>query len=161
MSHFKYPIIMRNRFDGTIVEFQSLTDCKVLLPGRNDYVEGEIVRNTVPHTDTATWDLCEEHPSILELNHSTIQRLIELGVLKTQEDTHRSGNVGASDYAAKVIQPWTIWREYNLDPWEADIIKRVLRTKRGESRRLDFKKIAHICEEIEHQYETGFRKDTK
>lgn len=73
---------------------------------------------------------------------------------------HRKHNVGKSNYAAKKIQPWDIWKEYHLDPWEADIVKRVLRHKEGESRREDFLKIKHICEEIEDQYVTGYRVDT-
>ena len=37
--------------------------------------------------------------------------------------------------------------EYNLNPWDADIIKRVLRTKKGESRESDYNKIIHDCKE--------------
>ena len=59
----------------------------------------------------------------------------------------RSHNIGASNYATKNIQPWDIWLEYNLNPWDADIIKRVLRTKMGESRKIEYEKIIHICEE--------------
>lgn len=57
----------------------------------------------------------------------------------------QSYNVGKSDYAKHSIQPWDIWKEYNLDPWDADIVKRVLRTKEGEDRKLDYEKIIHIC----------------
>lgn len=56
----------------------------------------------------------------------------------------RAYNVGASDYAEHRIQPWDIWYEYKLNPWDADIVKRILRTKPGE-RRLDYEKIIHIC----------------
>lgn len=59
----------------------------------------------------------------------------------------RSYNVGSSDYAKHDIQPWDIWREYNLNPWDADIVKRVLRTKETDGRRLDYEKIIHICKE--------------
>lgn len=41
----------------------------------------------------------------------------------------RSFNVGSSDYAKHKIQPWDIWIEYHLNPFDADIVKRVLRTK--------------------------------
>ena len=58
----------------------------------------------------------------------------------------RAYNVGNSDYAKYKIQPWAIWLEYQLNPWDADIVKRVLRTKEGE-RRLDYEKIIHICQE--------------
>lgn len=54
-------------------------------------------------------------------------------------------NVGKSDYAKHAIQPWQIWKEYNLNPWDADIVKRVLRNKEGEERTLDYEKIIHIC----------------
>lgn len=57
----------------------------------------------------------------------------------------QSYNVGKSDYAKHTIQPWQIWKEYNLNPWDADIVKRVLRTKEGEPRTLDYEKIIHIC----------------
>ena len=56
-----------------------------------------------------------------------------------------SYNVGKSDYSKHAIQPWHIWKEYNLNPWDADIVKRVLRTKEGEERTLDYEKIIHIC----------------
>lgn len=56
-----------------------------------------------------------------------------------------SYNVGKSDYAKHAIQPWQIWKEYNLNPWDADIVKRVLRRKEGEERTLDYEKIIHIC----------------
>lgn len=59
----------------------------------------------------------------------------------------RDYNVGKSDYAKHTIQPWDIILEYGLNYWDGDIIKRVLRTKEGESRRLDYEKIIHICRE--------------
>ena len=59
----------------------------------------------------------------------------------------RDYNVGKSDYAKHTIQPWDIILEYGLNYWDGDIIKRVLRTKEGESRRLDYEKIIHICQE--------------
>lgn len=57
----------------------------------------------------------------------------------------QSYNVGKSDYSKHKIQPWDIWKEYNLSPWDADIVKRVLRTKEGEPRTVDYEKIIHIC----------------
>ena len=58
----------------------------------------------------------------------------------------RDYNIGGSDYGTRKIQPWDIWLEYDLNPWDADIIKRVLRTKAGQ-RVLDYEKIKHICDE--------------
>lgn len=57
----------------------------------------------------------------------------------------QSYNVGKSDYSKHAIQPWDIWKEYNLNPWDADIVKRVLRSKEGEARTIDYEKIIHIC----------------
>lgn len=59
----------------------------------------------------------------------------------------RDYNIGKSDYSKHKIQPWDIWLEYGLNPWDADIVKRVLRTKEGEDRKLDYEKIIHVCKE--------------
>ena len=63
----------------------------------------------------------------------------------------RSYNIGTSDYSKYKIQPWDIWEDYNLNPWDADIIKRVLREKtyegksQSQSRIEDYQKIIHVC----------------
>lgn len=59
----------------------------------------------------------------------------------------RDYNIGKSDYSKHKIQPWDIWLEFGLNPWDADIVKRVLRTKEGEDRKLDYEKIIHVCQE--------------
>ena len=66
----------------------------------------------------------------------------------------RGYNVGVSNYSAYVIQPWDIWLEYDLNPWDADIVKRILRSKPNE-RRLDYEKIKHICDERIRQIDAG------
>ena len=72
---------------------------------------------------------------------------------EVDEVAHKKHNVGASNYANFTIQPWDIWRVYNLNPWDADIVKRILRTKDvegmtpTEARLLDYEKIKHICDE--------------
>lgn len=71
----------------------------------------------------------------------------------------RDYNVGKSDYAKHTIQPWDIILEYGLNYWDGDIIKRVLRTKEGESRRLDYEKIIHICNERIWQLDTSAKKN--
>lgn len=78
-----------------------------------------------------------------------------LQVSQTQEDV-RSYNVGQSDYAKHKIQPWDIWLEYNLNPWDADIVKRILRTKETDSRKLDYEKIIHIAKERIRQLDAGY-----
>lgn len=68
----------------------------------------------------------------------------------------RSSNVGKSDYSQHIIQAWTIWLAYKLNPWDADIVKRVLRHKDGDSRRMDYEKIIHISQERIRQIDNGY-----
>ena len=68
----------------------------------------------------------------------------------------RDHNVGNSDYSKHKIQPWDIWMEFNLNPWDADIVKRILRTKKGDTRKMDYEKIIHICQERIRQIESGY-----
>ena len=76
-------------------------------------------------------------------------------VAKPEADNVRAYNVGASNYAKHKIQPWDIYLEYNLNPWDADIVKRVLRDKPTDGRKLDYEKIIHICKERIRQLENG------
>lgn len=72
-----------------------------------------------------------------------------------------SYNVGSSDYSKRKIQPWDIWEEYKLNAWDADIVKRVLRTKEEpgmtpqEARIMDYEKIIHVCKKRIDQIERG------
>lgn len=67
--------------------------------------------------------------------------------METNKDI-REYNVGNSDYSKHKIQPWDIWREYDLNPWDADIVKRILRTKeepgksKEDSRIMDYEKLS-------------------
>ena len=80
--------------------------------------------------------------------------------MSTNENV-QSYNVGKSDYAKHAIQPWDIWKEYNLNPWDADIVKRVLRSKEGEERTLDYEKIIHICKYRIAELSKEVSKETK
>ena len=81
-------------------------------------------------------------------------RLDRLGLIPNEV---RSSNVGKSDYSKHTIQPWSIWIDYELNPWDADIVKRILRTKEEpgmsavEARIMDYDKIEHICRERKRQ----------
>lgn len=79
----------------------------------------------------------------------------DIVVDNTKVNLVRNHNVGSSDYAKHKIQPWDIWIEYALNPFDADIVKRVLRTKKGQSRREDYEKIIHICQERIRQIDEG------
>lgn len=69
----------------------------------------------------------------------------------------RSYNIGASNYATNgtKYQPWDFWIKFRLNPWDADITKRVLRIKKTDGRLLDYKKIKHICLERIRQFQNN------
>ena len=75
----------------------------------------------------------------------------------------RKYNVGKSDYSKHTIQPWDLWEEYHLNPWDADVVKRILRTKdepgmtAEEARILDYEKIIHICQKRIEQLKRGYK----
>lgn len=79
-----------------------------------------------------------------EISDELYNILVKLGMLNAD---CRCSNVGNSDYYKHFIQPWSIWIDWDLNPWDADIVKRVLRTKEGTSRIEDYEKIIHICYE--------------
>lgn len=62
--------------------------------------------------------------------------------------------VGGDHYVRYAIQPWDIWREYSLDPWEASALKYLLRRK---GKRLeDLEKCRHYLDYlIERERATG------
>ena len=91
-----------------------------------------------------------------QIEEDLYNRLERLGLIPNEV---RKDNVGRSDYSKHTIQPWSIWLDYDLNAWDADIVKRVLRTKEEpgmpykESRIMDYNKIIHICKERIRQLE--------
>lgn len=86
----------------------------------------------------------EEETHKVQIDWNLYQKLKYLGIIPSEERTY---NIGNSDYYKHIIQPWSIWLDWELNPWDADIVKRVLRTKQGDSRITDYEKIIHICKE--------------
>lgn len=76
-------------------------------------------------------------------------------------DNIRNHNVGNSDYAKMKLQPWDVWTAWHLNPWDADIVKRIARTKEEpgmtpmEARRMDYEKIIHDAQECIRQIDAG------
>ena len=99
----------------------------------------------------------QNNPQV-KIDWDLYQELKKLGIIRDHisEDV-RSFNIGKSDYSKHLIQPWSIWIDYDLNAFDADIIKRVLRTKEGESRSEDYEKIIHICKERLRQLENESR----
>lgn len=85
-----------------------------------------------------------------EISDELYDQLDYLGLIPNDVRTY---NVGDSNYSEHTIQPYSIWIDWDLNPWDADIVKRVLRTKKeggmsfNKSRKMDYEKIIHICQE--------------
>lgn len=95
-----------------------------------------------------------------QISDNLYAELKRIGILTEEGTDVRDYNVGHSDYSIHLIQPWSIWQDWNLNPWDADIVKRVLRNKLGESRKQDYEKIIHICKERIRQLEVQNEKLT-
>ena len=67
----------------------------------------------------------------------------------------RSYNCGASDYSNHKFQSWSFWILFRLNPWDADLTKRVLRKKSTDPRILDYKKMKHIALERIRQFQNN------
>lgn len=100
----------------------------------------------------------EELEAVVRLNRDKIVRLVQYGVLSLTPTSNRDYNVGDSNYSEHLLQPWSIWLDYpELTEFDKDIIKRTLRTKKTDSRRLDYEKIKHICDERLRQLSCGLK----
>lgn len=96
-----------------------------------------------------------------EIDDKLYAKLKYLGIINDEFPGIRNHNIGNSDYSNHIIQPWSIWLDWNLNLWDADIVKRVLRNKLGESRKQDYEKIIHICQECIRQIETQIGTENK
>lgn len=100
-----------------------------------------------------------------EISDELYNKLEKLGIIDTTGIY--DSNVGRSNYSKHMIQPWHIWQEYNLNPWDADIVKRILRTKeepgisKEYARVLDYNKIIHICKERIRQIEEEVKNEKR
>lgn len=147
--NFAEPTTEEERYFSTYLEAKCyydelFKDAEVVFV-KGDYVEAETMKN-------------EKYPEPIEVQDEEAQDTIEEAQDTIEEEPSvTSYNVGASDYSKHRIQPWDIWEEYQLNPWDADIVKRVLRTKATDSRQLDYEKIIHICkyriEQLNKEYE--------
>lgn len=89
-------------------------------------------------------------------------KFVKLGLIP---NTVRQDNIGKSNYSKHTIQPWSIWIDYELNAWDADIVKRILRTKDEpdmspeQARIMDYQKIKHICDERIRQIEFDIKRE--
>lgn len=141
----------------------------------------EQIRDYITKTDLPSWEvnyLRDEINRILNHHEGDVQINLHGNPTSTYNPDHikntqqnndehpetpdiRSYNIGDSDYSKHKIQPWDIWEDYKLNPWDADIVKRTLRTKQEpgkspeESRILDYRKIIHVAQERIRQIQTN------
>ncbi len=91
-------------------------------------------------------------PEYINNNLDLFKYLQKIGILPDDSNV-RDKNIGESNYSKSIIQPWSVWQDWKLNPWDADIVKRIYRTKvlqgktEGEARIEDYEKIIHICQE--------------
>ncbi len=85
----------------------------------------------------------------VEIPRALYERFVYLGLI--DESGTRGHNIGKSDYAKHTIQPWSIWIDYKLDPWKANVIAYVLRDKEDTPEEEDLDKIIHYCQEQKRQ----------
>lgn len=103
-----------------------------------------------------TINYCQSELNYISIPLELYNNFNKLGLIPNDV---REANVGKSNYAQHIIQPWSIWIDYDLNPWDADIVKRTLRTKEEsgmteiEARIMDYNKIKHICDERIRQLE--------
>ena len=118
---------------GKLVTIKEVTNtqCLVIFPdAKEEWMEYDCLQPSQSDSKMIPVELYEE--------------LDRLGLIPNSVRNH---NVGDSNYSQHIIQPWAIWIDWNLNAFDADIVKRVLRTKESDSRLKDYKKIIHVCEE--------------
>lgn len=145
LSYGDVGMVLSIDYDN-INEVYVLTDKDVLLPFTDK--TGMFI-----NAGTRTYICRTTYYGELEWNEYAEEMEAETTEEKEDKEDIRSYNVGASDYAQHKIQPWDIYLDYNLNPWDADIVKRVLRTKKTDTRKMDYEKIIHTCKERIRQIE--------
>ena len=131
----------KNRLDKFVtIKETCKTQALVIFPdGKEEWMEYDCLQPSSSQNTTRTIPV------------ELYEQLDRLGLIPNEVRNH---NVGDSNYSEHLIQPWAIWIDWNLNPFDADIVKRVLRTKESDSRLKDYKKIIHVCEERIRQLST-------
>jgi len=120
----------------------------------------EVLLNSSEHWVTVVRELIVLKKNIYN-THTTLDELNETIEQNIDTVNTRDHHVGESDYSKNNIQPWDVWVEYSLNPWDADICKRTIRTKTipgmtpEDARIQDYEKIKHICDERINQIHKG------
>ena len=130
----EYPRWFKFIDSELVVQFNSLYDGVVVISDDGYSVGDE--DSYIAHADTSVW---QEVPN-LELAQEQNKILDEANSI----DGKRK-QIGGNHYAKHTIQPWDIIREYELDYFEGNALKYLLRQK--DNRLEDLQKAAHYLEE--------------
>lgn len=126
-----------------------ITDFKPKEQSMTDWAKENINPNIVAFDDVEMNK--DEYCSGIKVEQEPVKSYVK------KTENHRDYNIGSSNYASMKIQPWDVWKDWKLDPWDADIVKRISRTKEitgksfEDARIEDYEKIKHICDEKIYQ----------
>lgn len=94
--------------------------------------------------------MAKRRKKMKQISDELYAQLEYLGII--DETNVRGRNFGASDYNEHLITPWAIFLDHpELNFWEQDIIKRILRRKDTDPRELELDKIIHDAQEMKRQ----------
>ena len=117
--------------DKIIVEFLDLTSGIIVGVGTTNETIGTLYAGLWPHTNSDVW---QEVPN---------PKLTQDNEINNTDGKRKQ--IGGDHYAKHTIQPWDIIREYELDFFEGNALKYLLRQK--DNRLEDLQKAAHYLEE--------------
>ena len=85
------------------------------------------------------------------IDQQNFEEMMEFEMKEAERDYEASKrNVGNSDYSKRILQPWDIIDAYQLNFYEGNILKYLLRSK--DDRVEDLEKLIHYAEkEIENE----------
>lgn len=148
VSKLNYPESILELLVDTLIDHEQISSTNnttLSIPGHEPKMPEDL-------EDTPQQEENNHPPKTKEIPIELYNMLDYLGLLPNSVRDH---NIGESDYSKHPIQPWTIWLAYpNMNPWDADIVKRVLRDKSTEPRIQDYKKIIHNAQERIRQIQT-------
>ena len=131
----EYPRWFKSTETEMIVQFDSLQSGKVI-GGSVAFADGYYTTTWKPHTDTDTWQEVP-NPELAQEQNKILDEANNIDGKRKQ--------IGGDHYAKHSIQPWDIIREYELDYFEGNALKYLLRQK--DNRLEDLQKAAHYLEE--------------
>ena len=95
----------------------------------------------------------------METVNREFQKRIKRPLSRTEKQINRRKQIGGDHYSKHKIQPWDIIDEYNLDYYDGNALKYLLRRKDPTKRVEDLKKAIHYLEKSIQNEENRNKKD--